>query len=113
VTLAIALLLPIEPDGEPFLETVLSSGPIYPAIIVGLLMAAVWRLLDLPFVGGIVLGLLLLVAALYQGAVVGVSETAGTTPVGMFPEAVPVILLYGAAIWVALGAMFGRPEPEL
>jgi hypothetical protein len=113
VTLAIALLLPTAPDGEPFLDTVISSGPVYPALIVGMLMAAIWRLLDLPFVGGIVLGVLLFVAALYQGAVVGVSETTGSLPAGMFPEAVPVILLEAAAIWIALGAMFGRPAPEL
>ena len=112
VTLAIALLLPVAPEGKPFLDTVIASGPVYPAIIIGMLMAAVWRLLDLPFVGGIVLGVVLFTAALYQGAVVGLSETSTPLATGMFPEAVPVILLYAAAIWIALGAMFGRPARD-
>lgn len=113
VTLAVGLLLPTAPDGKPFLDTVLTSGPIYPSIIIGTLIAAVWRLLDLPFLGGIVLGIVLFVAVLYQGAVVGLDESGSTVPVGMVAESTPVLLLYAAAVWVSLGAMFGRPAPEL
>jgi hypothetical protein len=113
VTLAIALLLPTAPDGKPFLDTVLTGGPMYLAIIAGMLLAAVWRLLDLPFVGGIILGIGLFVVVLYQGAVVGIDESSTTIPLGMLAETIPILLLYAAAIWIALGATFGRPTPEL
>jgi hypothetical protein len=44
---------------------------------------------------------------------VGLGATSATIPAGMLAETIPVLLLYAAAVWIALGATFGRPTPEL
>jgi len=110
VTLALALLLPSAPDGRPFVTWYATAGPAGPILIAGMLIVGVWRLMDLPFVGGILLGGALLVYAL--------SLAAGTTPPdepagqGMLGLDGLVTLVQASAIWVALGAIFGRPAPE-
>jgi hypothetical protein len=110
-TMAIALLLPAPPDGKPYLETYLTGGPSSLLLVGGILGAAIWRLLDLPFVGGILLGGGLFIATLYLGWPSMAAAEGATAPAGMFTTESLDWLIGAAAAWVGLGAMFGRPAP--
>jgi hypothetical protein len=107
-TLAIALLLPAPPDGDPFASQFLAGGP-QPLVLLGLVLAAaIWRLLDLPFLGGIVLGGAAFVYTLYLGWPT-THEPAGAVPPGTFSVESLTWLVQSAGVWVGLGALFGRP----
>lgn len=111
-TVAVVLLLPVGPKPEPFLAFALDSGWSYSLVpLLAATLAALWRLLDLPRLGGIALGGGLLVFAAFWYATV--PEAPAPCPAGasdcLHPEGVQLALWAGCT-WIGLGALLGRPD---
>lgn len=109
VTLAIALLLPSAPNGKPFIAWLFTNGPIGPAWVLAMFLIGAWRLLDLPWLGGLLIGAALLVATivLWSGGAIAIPTEAVAK--GMLPIADLLALLDAAAVSIAVGALLGRP----
>lgn len=110
-TLAVAMLLPIGPDGQPFLAYALDSVWSYVLVPAGAAaLVAIWRLLDLPRIGGILLGggLAIFTQVWLQGAPsAGVPCPAGASDC-LQPTDVQV-LIWAGCLFVAFGALLGQP----
>jgi hypothetical protein len=113
-TIAVVLLLPVGPKGQPFLAVALDSAWSYDLVpLAAAALAALWRLLDLPRIGSIVLGggLLVLATAWFAGA--------PNDAVACSPEAIDClqpatfqIVLWAGCVWIGLGALLGRPVSD-
>lgn len=114
-TIAVALLIPIGVEPKPFLGVAIDSEwsyvlvPPAAAALVGL-----YRLLDLPWIGGVVLGggLAVLTQLWLQAAPTGVLAcppdiTACAQPADL------VSLIHAGCLLVAAGAFFGRPPRDV
>lgn len=114
VTIAISLLLPIGPDGEPFLGYALDSLSSYILIPAGAaVLVGVWRLLDLPRIGGIVLGgaLAVFTQVWLQGAPAAGVPCPGASTACLQPTDIQGVVWAGC-LFVAFGTLFGMPERE-
>lgn len=113
-TIATALLLPIGADGEPFLGYALDSSSSYVLVPAGAaVLVGAWRLLDLPRIGGIVLGGGL--AVFTQAWLRGAPATAVPCGAGMADCLQPGdvgVLVWAGCLFVAFGALLGLPSRE-
>jgi hypothetical protein len=114
VTIALALLLPIGPESQPFLGYALDSGSSYVLVPAGAaVLVAAWRLLDLPRIGGIVLGggLAVFTQVWLQGAPPAGIPCPGVATTCLQPTDVQSVI-WAACLFVAFGALFGLPGRE-
>jgi hypothetical protein len=117
VTIAVALLIPVGPDSEPFLAVALDSIWSYVLVPAGAaVLVGIWRLLDLPQVGGVLLGggLVIFATVWLQGA----PAVAELCPAGVStclqPGDIQRVIWVGC-LFVAFGSLFGVParDPEM
>jgi hypothetical protein len=113
-TIAVALLIPVGADARPFLALAIESEWSYVLVPpVAAALAGIWRLLDLPWIGGVVLGGGL--AVLTQLWLPGAPTTALPCPPDVATCVQPtdlVVLLHAGCLFVAAGAFFGRPAGD-
>ncbi len=115
LTLGVALLLPTLPEGttapqgKPFVAWLFPHGPVGPVWVGAMFVVGAWRLLDLPWVGGVLLGAALIAGSIAILSAGGIGVPSGEAPKGMLSALMPATLLDAASAWIALGALFGRP----
>jgi hypothetical protein len=113
-TIAVVLLLPIGPDGKPFLATAIDSIWSYQLVpLVAAALAALWRLLDLPRIGSILLGGgVIALATVWYGSGPAAAVPCPAAAVDCLQPLGLQVLLWAGCMWIGLGALLGRPVSD-